>query len=192
MLKKPFEANSKLMKIETFSLSLLGKTGLSDRKSFRPVLISVKNWHTSFHKLIDKARLPGCALKKRMSFYHKRDKNHNEICADLRKRGLCVEDLSASGNGVADIITHNKKGQTVFIEIKFGKDARVKKSQLKFLGNWSGWCGFAETPDEAFLLATKPEEKALTYKQKQRVLEFYVRLKSQHVNYSTLKKELGL
>lgn len=94
-----------------------------------------------------------------------RDANHAPIVSELRQRGICVLELDRSGNGVTDIVTHHR-GSTVFIELKYGKTAVLKKSQAEFLSMWTGHCGIATDTERAYLLATQPIAYALTQKQK--------------------------
>jgi Holliday junction resolvase len=102
-----------------------------------------------------------------------RDKNHKSICDELSKRGVQCLDLSGSGGGVTDIVTYFR-GKTVFLEIKFGKDAKLKKTQAKFLSEWRGFCGIALNIDEAYALATKPEVTALNDRQKNYLAGLYL------------------
>ena len=125
-----------------------------------------------------------------MRKFVRRDKNHIEIAKALQSRGVHVEDLAEAGKGMTDIITHFR-GYTVFIEIKVKeRDSYVHKSQVKFLANWPGYCGFARTEDEAYSLATDPAAYALSRKQKDALLVYHETM-SDLVRANTLFKLLA-
>lgn len=123
--------------------------------------------------------------------YYSVDKNHKEIVDGLRKHGVAVINNSDSGKGRLDIATHFNL--TCFIELKYGKAAEFKRSQLEFLANWKGLCGYAMNFDEALRLAKYPEDFALTNKQKLKILQWLVRNPDRkRVLVSTFEKESGL
>lgn len=100
-----------------------------------------------------------------MRFAKRIDANHTATVNELKKRGVKCFDFSGAGGGVTDVITWHR-GFTVLIEIKFGKDAELKKTQAKFLSEWPGFCGIALDVEQAYRLATEPERYSLTQKQK--------------------------
>jgi hypothetical protein len=124
-----------------------------------------------------------------MRYKASRDANHRDIVVTLTKRGVSAWDLSTSGGGVADIVTYYRS-YTVFIEIKFGKDAVLKKTQLWFLGMWNGFCGIARDENEAFALATDPVKHALTHEQKQKLLAMHAVMKTKHISLNTVMKAI--
>ena len=117
----------------------------------------------------------------------RRDKNHCEIVRELEQRGVCVLDLAASGSGVTDLATYYR-GSTVFIEIKFGAAAELKKTQIKFLSSWRGWCGIARDINEACGLAMRPGVCCLTPRQKDRLAAFYVQMPGSKAHLATVLK----
>lgn len=119
-----------------------------------------------------------------------RDKNHAEIVDALQKHGVDVLDLSTSGGGVADIVTHHRQ-KTVFIEIKCGPRAELKKTQVRFLALWSGHCGIVRTIDEAVALATDPVSNALTDPQKDKLAVFYGTMQTPKVHLNTILKAIN-
>ena len=122
--------------------------------------------------------------------YHKRDANHAEIVKELEKRGIQALDLSGSGAGVTDIVTYYL-GNTVFIEIKIKQvGAKLKKSQMWFLGSWRGHCGIATTIDEAVDLAAFPGHYGLNKKQKEFLLGLWHTTKAKEVRFPELKIEI--
>lgn len=97
-------------------------------------------------------------------------------------------DLANSGNGVADIVTHYKN-KTVFIEIKCGQ-AKLKKTQVRFLSAWSGYCGIARNIEEALALASNPIEYGLTDPQKEKLAIYYRTMTVKEVHLPTIDKLL--
>ena len=71
----------------------------------------------------------------------KRDRNHQEIVAALRKVGATVVDLGAVGQGVPDLLVGHR-GKTLLMEIKDGEkrpSARhLTDDQEKFFASWNG------------------------------------------------------
>ncbi len=122
--------------------------------------------------------------------YVTRDKNHADIVRELEKRGVQTLDLAATGSGVCDIVT-NFRRRTVFIEIKFGKDPRVKKTQLHFLGTWRDACGIATNIDEAYALATDPDAHSLTDAQKNRLLAYHHLMTEKEVRLNVIMRLIG-
>ncbi len=126
-----------------------------------------------------------------MRFAKRIDQNHVEIVNELRKRGINVENLSDSGKGLTDIVTWYR-GDTVFIELKRNTDrAAVKKTQLRFLSTWKGWCGIAKTVEDAVALATEPSVYALTSAQKDRLAAFYATMTAKEVALPTIEKVIN-
>lgn len=117
------------------------------------------------------------------------DGNQKEIVKELRKRGVYCLDLSGSGRGVPDLMTYFR-GQVVYIELKHGPKAALKKTQVKFLSEYPGRCGIVSTADDAYRLATEPEVYCLTQRQKDRLAAFYVRMEGNAVHLPTIEKLL--
>jgi len=113
------------------------------------------------------------------------DKNHAEIVGELRGAGVYVEDLRDTGGGVSDIVTYFGY-KTVFIEIKHGAKAAVKKSQLKFLATWKGHCGIAVDAESAIRLAKEPEKYALDSRQKDLLLVLWSKLEGKAIHLNTV------
>lgn len=127
-----------------------------------------------------------------MSYNHQRvskDANHDEIVDALRKHGVDVIDLAGMGDGVSDIITHYR-GKTVFIEIKCGPKAELKKKQVRFLAMWSGYSGIARNVDEALALATDPINSALSDSEKNIFAQYYATMTAKKVHLATIDKLL--
>lgn len=122
-----------------------------------------------------------------MRFAKRNDQNHTAIIDALRKHGVQVEDLSGNGNGVCDLVTHYK-GMVCFIELKYGKRAELKKSQVKFLSEWRGFCGIASNFDEAYALAIAPAIQALTPRQKDKLAAYLVTMTAKKVHLPTILK----
>jgi hypothetical protein len=120
-----------------------------------------------------------------MRFAKRTDANHVEIVNELRKRGVFARNLTTAGDGVADVVTHYR-GKVVFMEIKFGKKAEMKKTQMKFLGSWPGYCGIARTVDEAINLAMEPDKYAFTQKQKDNLLIAHSRTEGTKAHLQTI------
>lgn len=99
-----------------------------------------------------------------------RDANHLEIVKDLRKVAYSVIDLAAVGNGVPDIVVANQNGNTALVEIKL-PTGRFYLSQLRFLANWAGYCGFAETTQDVKNIVDSPDDHSLNKRQREVILE---------------------
>lgn len=84
----------------------------------------------------------------------------------------------------------NGEGATVFVEIKTAT-GKIKKSQLRFMARWSGFCGFARTADEAYALASNPAKHALTRAQKDKLAAFYTTMAAKEISFSVIEKLLG-
>jgi len=123
--------------------------------------------------------------------YAKRiDANHHAIVDALQTVGVDVIDLSDTGKGIADIVT-NYRNKTVFIEIKTESGAKLKKTQVRFLGMWSGYCGIAQTIDEAIALAKDPVSWGLTDPQKDKLAEYYCKMAAKEVHLPTILKVIN-
>jgi hypothetical protein len=120
-----------------------------------------------------------------MRFAKRTDQNHVEIVTELRKRGIYARNLTTAGDGIADVVTHYR-GKVVFMEIKFGKTAKMKKTQMKFLGSWPGYCGIARTVDEAVNLAMEPERYAFNQRQKDNLLIAHSRTEGKEAHLQTI------
>lgn len=121
----------------------------------------------------------------------RKDANHSTIIDDLRKRGVTVADLSTMGGGICDIATDFRQ-RTVFHEIKCGPKAELKKSQVRFLSLWSGYCGIVRNSEEAIALATDPAKHALTQVQKDKLAAFYIRMDQPRVHLKTILDWIAL
>lgn len=118
------------------------------------------------------------------------DANHKDVIGHLRNNGICVADLSGNQGGVSDVVTHFLN-QTVFIEIKSGPKAVLKKTQVLFLGTWQGWCGIARTPEEALSLAMYPNRYALIQQEQELLLLYHKDMKDKSVHLNTILKYIG-
>ena len=71
----------------------------------------------------------------------KKDANHVEIVAALRKAGATVVDLGAVGHGVPDLLIGHR-GRTMLMEIKDGNKCpshrHLPPDQEKFFAAWQG------------------------------------------------------
>lgn len=71
----------------------------------------------------------------------KKDANHVEIVAALRKAGATVVDLGAVGHGVPDLLIGHR-GRTMLMEIKDGAKCpsarHLTPDQEKFFAAWQG------------------------------------------------------
>ena len=84
----------------------------------------------------------------------KKDAQHTQIVKELQKCGVAVLDLSDTGNGCADILTHYNAYSTL-IELKEPK-GEFKRKQIELMANWKGHIGFARNFDEALNVAKHP------------------------------------
>ena len=126
-----------------------------------------------------------------MPKYAKRiDANHTQIVNDLRKMGVHVYDLNASGSGLTDIMIH-RGNRTFFVEIKCGKTAVVKKTQVKFLSEWAGYCGIARSLEDVRAIIELPYNGCLTRTQKDRLAAYYRTMTAKQVSLNTLKKVIN-
>ncbi len=119
------------------------------------------------------------------------DQNHIEIVRGLEKVGVQVKDMAKVGGGFPDILTCWNR-IVCLIEIKFGKDSHIKRSQMEFISNWKGFIGFAESFEEAERLAKDPVVFALGQKQKDKIAVFLRTFKGKEMRFSTFKKEVLL
>jgi len=71
----------------------------------------------------------------------KKDRNHVEIVAALRKAGATVVDLGAVGHGVPDLLIGHR-GRTMLMEIKDGEKCPSQRhltpDQERFFATWHG------------------------------------------------------
>lgn len=126
-----------------------------------------------------------------MPKYAKRlDANHTEIVNDLKKMGVHVYDLNASGSGLTDIMIH-RGIRTSFVELKHGKDAVVKKTQVKFLSEWAGFCGIARSLEDVLAIINAPHRGCLTQTQKDRLAAYYRTMTAKHVSLNVLEKVIN-
>lgn len=118
------------------------------------------------------------------------DTNHKEIVGGLRAAGFTVMDNADSGSGRLDIITSKRGFHTVCIEIKFGDAAVFKRSQLKFLSEWAGLCGYVKDFQSALNLAREPQRYALTEQQQHAIkVWLYKNPTVEQVIVSTFERE---
>jgi len=124
---------------------------------------------------------------------HRRpDKNQLEIRDALRKCGLTVIELDGVSGGCPDLAVRNKQGTVVFIEIKADlKKAVLKKTQVKWLAQYPGFCGIATNFDEAWCLATQPETACLDAEQKLRLAQYYETMTEKAVHLPTILKVIN-
>lgn len=118
------------------------------------------------------------------------DANHTQIANDLRKIGVNVADLSGNGSGCPDLLVHHYIA-SVLIELKHGKDAKLKRSQIKFMGNWRGFVGIARNFEEAKQLAFEPGKYCLTAKQKEKLLIYERTMTEAQVHLPTILKVIN-
>lgn len=117
------------------------------------------------------------------------DANHRDVIQFLEAHGVCVLDFAKAGDGCPDIAVWYR-GITGFIEIKFGKDAKLKRSQALWLSSWPGHCGIARTPEEALELATGT--KPYLYESKKARLAAYALTMPKEVRLATVMKQCAL
>jgi len=126
-----------------------------------------------------------------MPKYAKRlDANHTEIVNDLKKMGVHVYDLNASGSGLTDIMIH-RGNRTFFVEIKCGKTAVVKKTQVKFLSEWAGYCGIARSLEGVLAIIELPYTGCLTVRQQDRLAAYYRSMTAKHVSLNVLERVIN-
>ena len=100
-------------------------------------------------------------------------------------------DFAKAGEGLPDLLTI-KSDKVCLIEIKFGKRARIKKTQMRFIGNYPSYVGFAETTEQAERLAKDPVIFALPKKIKDKIAVFEQTFAAKEMLFSAFKKEIGL
>lgn len=120
---------------------------------------------------------------------HSTDANHSDIVRGLERFGVQVKDCSKVGSGFPDILTCYKN-IVCLIEIKYGKDAQIKRTQMEFIANWKGYVGFAETFEEAINLAKTPSIYGLGQNQKDKIAVFLRTFKQKAMRFSTFKKDV--
>lgn len=126
-----------------------------------------------------------------MSYYIRRhsDANHKSVIAALQKNGIKVVDLSGGNKGIPDLLTYYR-GRICFIEVKIEKGAKLKKTQVKFLGEWRGACGIAQTEEGAIALATGADY-GLSDDQRDRLLIFHRTMDAKEVALGTILKVIN-
>lgn len=127
-----------------------------------------------------------------MPKYAKRiDANHTQIVNDLRKMGVHVYDLNLSGGGLTDIMIH-RNDRTFFVELKVkGASAVVKKTQVKFLSEWQGFCGIARSLEDVVAMILTPSIGCLSQVQKDRLAAYYRTMTAKQVSLNTLEKVIN-
>ena len=98
-----------------------------------------------------------------------RDSNHLPIVADLRRDNYGVIDCAALGQSIPDIVVANQDGNTALVEIKL-PEGRFYLSQLVFLAKWQGYCGFAQTTQDAKNIVDSPDDYSLNKRQREVIL----------------------
>ena len=124
-----------------------------------------------------------------MSRFYSTDANHSDIKQHLESLNIRVYDFAKAGDGFPDLLTV-KNRIVCLIEIKFGKKAEIKKTQMKFIGNYPGYVGFAETIEEAEKLAKDPVAFSLTQKDKDKIAFFEQDYKQKKMHFETFKREV--
>lgn len=110
------------------------------------------------------------ANEMRKKYGHKKDANHDEIVAIIRKAGIAFYDFSSLGNGIPDgIVWVNNSWQ--LIEIKNLKTAYGKrglnKNQKKWISQWNGGPVYIlHNIDEAILLIQGKLDKLISFSSK--------------------------
>ena len=127
-----------------------------------------------------------------MSKFFSTDANHKELKQHLQSMMVQVYDFAKAGNGFPDLLVVNRKKVVVLIEVKFGKRARIKKSQMRFIGNYKGFVGFAENVDEAQCLANYPDVYALPQTIKDKIARYELTYKEKEQFFTEFKREIGL
>lgn len=80
-----------------------------------------------------------------MSKYARKvDANHAQVVSTLMSVGAVVEDLSAAGQGVPDLLVGSKRsGRFMLMEIKDGQKVKsaqkLTPAQVKFHEKWAGF-----------------------------------------------------
>ena len=120
---------------------------------------------------------------------YSKDANHNSIIDDLKLYGVWVLDCARFGDGISDSITWFQN-KTVFIEIKFGKKAEFKRSQLVFMSMCRAYVGYVKNFEEALNLARYPEQYALDQSRKDKIAGFLKRWDGKRILVSTFEKEI--
>lgn len=118
------------------------------------------------------------------------DANQTPIIEALLRHGISVIDLADSGKGVADIVTFYRE-RVVFIELKCGKRAELKKTQVRFLGAWPGYSGIATTEEAAIALAKDPINNGLTDSQKVKLTKYHATMTAKAVHLPTILKVIA-
>ena len=78
------------------------------------------------------------------------DANHKEICAEFRKAGFSVIDLSQVGKSVPDILVA-KWDKNILVEIKTPK-GKLDPGQIKFMEEWKGISRVVRTVEDVIEL----------------------------------------
>ena len=118
--------------------------------------------------------------------YKRTDANQKQIIADLEKVGVCVVNLSDTGGGVCDILTHCR-GNAVLVEIKHGKTANVRRSQIELMARYTGYIGVARTFEEAENLAKFPSLFALRWGERNKLQQWQILDKDKKVKIGIAK-----
>ncbi len=123
-----------------------------------------------------------------MNIYRKqKDANHIAVVNELRRLGVSVVDLSGNGAGCPDLLLYYR-GNTVLCELKCGKKAELKKTQVKFMSEYRGHVGIAQTALEAAALAKEPDFWSLTDRQKDKLAGFLLTMDKPKVHLATILK----
>lgn len=115
------------------------------------------------------------------------DSNHKEIIDYLRSFGFQVLDCAKFGTGWPDLFVC-RNNRVCLIEVKAEKGAEIKKTQMRFIGSYRGYVGFAENTDQALKLAQEPDLYALKQIQKDKIAAFEQRFDKPKMNWPSFKK----
>lgn len=91
----------------------------------------------------------------------KKDRNHPEIVAGLRKAGCDVLDLGAVGCGCPDLLVR-RAGRLLFMEVKDGakppSERKLTPDQVKFHAQWDGSVVVVKSLEEALAAIAHPTD----------------------------------
>jgi hypothetical protein len=80
------------------------------------------------------------------------DANQTETVKALRQAGCSVAILSSIGRGIPDLLV-GRNGKNILLELKDGSLSPARRAlsvdEQKFVVNWRGQVGLAESPAEA-------------------------------------------
>jgi hypothetical protein len=89
-----------------------------------------------------------------MRLRHAVDKTQAEIVSALRQAGACVEDLSAVGRGVPDLLVayHDRRGaaHTILVECKSARGT-LTPDEIRWLHAWHGQVAICYSAEDALM-----------------------------------------